>query len=178
MSLDGYSPWNLLNAALFQGAWFGLVLGAAEGNLLFGWLGVGALLVFAALRDDIARDLRLLMLLPPLGWCLDSLWALTGILDFGTTLAPYWIALLWASVALTLRHSMSLFSARPRLGALLAACSAPLCYLGGQRLGAVTVPEPLLLAWIALAWCALFAVLFHSSIVRGDDAQLPAAAPG
>ena len=61
---------------------------------------------------------------------------------------------------MTLNHSLSLFIRWPVAGGLMAGGAAPLCYLSGERLGAVTVPDPWQLAWIALAWAVIFIVTF------------------
>ena len=52
--------------------------------------------------------------------------------------------------------------------------AALLSYLGGERLGAVGVPDPWLLAAVALVWFAVFASAF--AVVRSINARIAAAA--
>ena len=107
------------------------------------------------------------------GFILDSGWSTTGVLDYGAnatpvtlfgvalSLAPIWITLLWAGVGLTLMHSLSIFLPRPWLGAIMAGGASIPSYLAGQRLGAVTVPQPLELGFIVAAWLITFFVMFN-----------------
>jgi len=155
---------NLCNAVLFQFAWFACVLGGAAGSSLWGAGAVTSLAAFAALRDRWRSDVAFALLGAVVGLGLDTLWIQTGVLDYGgAALAPPWIVLLWAGVGLTLNHSLGLFSARPWLGGLLAGLSAPLSYLGGERLGAVAVPDPWLLGFVAATWFALFTLAFAAA---------------
>jgi len=157
---------NLANAVLFQGAWFACVLGGAAGTSVWGAGAVAGLLAFAAVRDRLRSDLVYAAAGASVGFALDTLWIQAGVLDYsGAAVAPAWIVLLWAGVGLTLNHSMAPFAQRPWLGAALAGASAPLSYLGGERLGAVVVPEPVLLIVVAIAWMLLFGVAFR--IARG-----------
>jgi hypothetical protein len=152
---------NLVNAILFQTAWFACVLGGAAGSSVWGAAAVTGLAAFAALGDRLRSDLAFALGGAVLGFGLDTLWIRTGVLDYaGHAFAPGWIVLLWAAVGLTLNHSLAMFRARPWLGGSLAAASAPLSYLGGERLGAVLVPEPWLLAWVAVVWFAVFGAAF------------------
>ena len=79
---------NLLNAVLFQLAWFGCVMGGAAGNLTWGVAGLAGLIAFSASRQTLRTDLHLVMALALLGWLLDSFWSFAGILKFSSALAP------------------------------------------------------------------------------------------
>ena len=96
-----------------------------------------------------------------LGLCLDTLWIHMGILDFaGAPVAPVWILFLWMGVGMSLNHSLGFFKARPLFGGLLGAMSAPLCYLAGERLGAVVVTDVAMLGLVAAVWFAVFWAAF------------------
>lgn len=152
---------NLLNAVLFQGAWFACVLGGAVGSSVWGAAAVLVLGAFTALRDHWRTDLALALIAAAVGFGLDTLWIRAGVLDYGgVAFAPAWIVLLWLGVGLTLNHSLSLFASRPWLGGLLAGLGAPLSYLGGERLGAVVVVDPWLLPLISLTWFLVFTAAF------------------
>lgn len=160
----------MMNGVLFQGTWFACVLGGGHGLI---WPGIGSvllLIVSLANVPSLRHDLLLALVLVPVGWCLDTLWIVTGVLDYhGATVAPAWIVLMWLAVALTINHSLALFRDRPWLGALAVLGAAPLSYLAGERLGAVNVPDPRMLAVVAVAWSLLFLLLF-----RHSREQLPA----
>jgi hypothetical protein len=152
---------NLLNAGLFQGAWFACVLGGAAGTSVWGAGAVAGLAAFAAFGDRLRSDFAFALAAGLFGFALDTLWIRTGVLDYaGASVAPAWIVLLWVGVGFTLNHSLAVFCARPWLGGLLAGLSAPLSYLGGARLGAVAVPDPWLLGFVALAWWGVFTAAF------------------
>ena len=153
---------KLVNALLFQFAWFGNVLiGSVAG--LVAILALAGLSLHVA-RDEPAcfrRDVQLAVMLGAVGWCLDTGWVSMGVLSYaGAQAAPMWIVLLWMSVGFTVRHSLAFLGVRPLVGGLLAGAFAPVSYLGGERLGAVAIADPWDLAWIALAWTAVFWAAF------------------
>lgn len=161
--------WNVVNAVLFQVAWFACVLGGAQGNALWGLAAVSLLLTHSVLLGNIQRDLLLAGGAASVGFVVDTVWIRSGVLNYaGAAVAPVWIVLLWVAVGLTLNHCLSMFKSRPWLGGLLAGLGAPLSYLGGERLGAVSIDEPLQLLWIAPVWLLLFAAAFtlarHSAV--------------
>lgn len=148
---------NILNAVLFQAIWFACVLGGAHGWFWPGALGVLLLILSLAPSPALRHDALLATLLMPIGALLDTLWIHTGVLDFnGAAIAPAWIILMWLAVALTINHSLEFFRDRPLLGAAAVFCAAPLSYLAGERLGAVIVPDPILLVAVSTTWAVLF----------------------
>ena len=163
---------KIINAVLFQITWFGCVLGGARGVWVWGALGVLALVLFSQLQTTLRRDLRFVAVLVAVGFCLDTLWATTGVLDFGAEahalvlgsfdlrLAPVWILFLWSGVGLTLMHSLGVFVSRPWLGALMAGGASVPSYLAGERLGGVVIPEPYALRIIVCVWGSLFFLMF------------------
>jgi hypothetical protein len=151
---------TLINAGLFQLTWFGCVVGGAAGEPWWGAPALIGLFVYAAIRKSFWADMSLLAVLLPIGWLLEVVWIDNGILIYGQDGVPIWILMLWAGVALTVNHSLAWFQRYPFCGAALAAVAAPLCYLGGERLDAVLVPEPLQLVWVSLAWLIVFYAMF------------------
>lgn len=152
---------TLINAILFQLTWFGCVLGAATGQLWWGVPTLAGLVLFSAHSGRLPRDVALVACLVPLGWMLERFWIAQGVLVYETDGVPVWIAMLWAGVALTVNHSLGWFRRYPFCGAALAALAAPLCYMGGSRLDAVVVPDPLSMAWVSVAWFAVFYGVFR-----------------
>lgn len=149
--------WHVLvNAGLFQVAWFAAVIGGTVAGLA----AVGVLAWHAASRGNLKADLTLGALLAALGLGLDTLWIYLGVLDYhGAVIAPLWIVALWAALGVSLNHSLEFLARRPWLGALVTACAAPLSYSAGAALGGVVVPNTAALAVVAVAWFALFGVM-------------------
>ena len=163
---------NVLNAVLFKVNWFACVVGGA----LWGLAGIGALLVFSHFANSLRRDLVLVGIFMLLGAILDTIWIASGILDYGTRIAPLWIVMLWMGLAFTLNHAMAYFKQQPLIGALLAAGAAPVTYLTGQSLGAVVVPDTAMLGCVAAAWFAMFYLTFSQlpkfDAAINDDVQV------
>ena len=147
---------KLLNVVLFKTNWAACVLGGT----IWGLAGVAMLLTYSYYAGTLKRDVPLLVGLVCIGSVLDSAWIMLGILDYGTALAPLWILLLWAGLAMTLNHSMAVFRSYPVIGAIMAAGAAPVTYLTGESLGAVTVANVEGLALVALSWGILFFIVF------------------
>lgn len=158
---------NLLNFVCFQLVWFASVIGAARG---LWWLGPLSVLVFVLLQlfaSPVRRnDIMLIAIALVVGGVWDSLMAGTELLRYATPvpssqLAPVWILALWANLALTLNHSLRWLRTHPWRAALFGAVGAPLSYLGGMHLGALTISEPtaITLAVLALGWFVLTPLL-------------------
>jgi hypothetical protein len=159
---------NAVNALLFQAAWFACVLGGARDVSLWGLIAVVGLAGYSLTAGTVRRDLVLASLAAVVGFLLETAWIRTGVLVYaGAVAAPVWIVLLWVGVGLTVNHSLAFLQRRPWLGGTLAGATAPLSYLAGERLGAVTVPEPWLLAAVSAAWFVLFTLGF--SLARAGD---------
>ena len=162
----------VVNVALFQAGWFACVLGAAQG-----WSHAGPLFALAIVAGYVARapkprrELLLVAIAVAAGALADSLLAAAGWVDYQGAApiegaAPYWILALWALLAVTLNVSMRSLRGRPALGALLGLIGGPLAYLGGEKLGAVVLAQPLpALAALAVVW-ALATPLLLSLALR------------
>lgn len=159
-----------LNAALFQLVWFAAVLGAAHEQPGWAW---GSLVLLAAqtLTTSLWRiDLAFAVVCMAIGFLVDSLWSWAGVLEYtGAGLAPAWILTLWAATGLSLNHSLGWFRTRALIGGLAAGVVAPISYLAGERLGAISVPTPALLGWVALSWVPIFGILFALANSLGGE---------
>ncbi len=158
------------NVIGFQLVWFGCMVGAGNG---LPWLGplACAIFVIATLAAGGQRraDLRLLLVALPLGIALDSAFAWSGWLRYAEawpwiTVAPLWIAALWAAFAMTLNHSMAFLRGRFWLAATLGLIGGPLAYWSAAgAFDAVSFGAPV--AWVlialALAWGALIPLIFR-----------------
>ena len=94
---------TLGNAVLFQLGWFACVLGGNSPWLL---LAGGALLVHLLFISRSMAEVRLVVVVCLLGSAVDSLLLNAGIFAFKQPglLIPFWLILLWALLAITLKH--------------------------------------------------------------------------
>lgn len=171
MSIDvireGGRAWKVVNYALLNAAWFGAVIGSAQGQLAFAW---GSCLAVLALHLALARDrradARLMVLTIAVGGVTETLTGWLGAYvvagdPLPPPLPPSWILLLWAVFAITLRHCMGWLRGRWLIGAALGAVGGPLSMLGGARLGALTVADDPLRFWVVVGvqWAVVLPLL-------------------
>ena len=160
----------LPNAISFQLVWIAAVGGAAQG---WWWAGPLAVLLFAAWQIPASRtrraDLLLCLIAAAIGFALDSLWTMSGLMRFATPVpsplfAPVWIVALWVGFALTLNHSLAALKSRLALAAALGAIGGPLAYaIAAHAWSAVDLgaaPGASLLA-LAFGWAVATPLLMH-----------------
>jgi hypothetical protein len=157
----------LLNAGLFQVAWFAAVLGAAYERA---WLGLLVLLPVLAINLAFATDrrgeLKLWAAAGILGFLFDTALVAAGVFAPKRQFLPHpfsppWMVGLWLNFAATLNQSLGWLRARPLLAALFGAVGGPLAYYGGARLGAtVAVPGVEGLLVLAIGWGVITPLLF------------------
>ena len=154
---------TLVNVGLFQATWFACVLGGP----FWGAAGLGLMFGFSWRAQSLAVDATSAGIAAVIGLCLDTLWIQAGVLDFfDSAVAPLWIIMLWVGVGLSVNHGLAYFKDRALLGGLLAGVAAPICYLSGESLGAVGVPNVALLGVVAVTWFVVFWLGFSVSGVR------------
>ena len=124
-----------------QAAWWTCVL-------VMGWIGPVSMLAFVLLhltmtRDEAALELRLVALSMGIGIALDSLLAVGGLVTYEGSplvgLSPLWLVAIWAGFGATLRHSQALFVRTRSHAILTGVLGGPLAYMGGTKLGALSV---------------------------------------
>nr|WP_233102316.1 DUF2878 domain-containing protein [Pseudomonas sp. MF7453] len=150
----------MTNAALFQCGWFACVIG---GDSLWLLVGVAALGVHLLWISSPADDGLLVLNVTLAGTLLDTLLRSLGVFHFNEPgpLIPFWLIVLWALLATTLRHCLA-WSARPWwLASLLGAVGGPLSYYAGSQLAGVGFGygTTTTLIGLALLWAMLFPLL-------------------
>lgn len=165
---------RVFNFVGYEAVWFAAVIGAGRGAW---WPGVAAAVAFALLHPIVAAesararaaDFKLFVVASAMGASLDGALALSGLIDYAADDvawppggAPLWILAMWASFALTLRHSMAPLVRRPALAAFVGAIFGPLAYLGAARgWNAAAFAEPMWrpMAALAIGWAIAMAAL-------------------
>lgn len=150
----------VLNVLAFKVTWLACVVGAANGIAWAGplfWLGF--FLFQRGVLGSPRGEWKLAASIAALGFCVDSLYVLTGLVAFDAPwpsafLAPIWIVAMWANYALTLNHSMRWFQDHLIIAASVGAVAGPGAYLAGRALGAVEflVPNSVMLPVLAVVW--------------------------
>lgn len=162
----------LLNLAAFYLCWFACVLGAARG---YPWLGPVVVAVWIVIHvlsvPKPGRELAFILGVGALGYVLDSILVLLGVLDFvsrgfGTVPAPLWMVALWMSFATSFHGALHWLSGRFLMGAIFGMLGGPAAYLAGQRLGAVGFGVPTSVALFAIGIVWLIAMLLILQVER------------
>lgn len=172
----------------YQIVWFCAVIGAGRG---LWWPGVIAAAIFVPLhfafaqqdRTGQAADFKLLVVAILIGATLDGTVATFELARYAAnqmTLtpngAPLWIIAMWASFALTLRHSMTFLLRRPMVALVFGAVGGPLAYLGASRgWQAIVFAEPrwMALSTLAVGWALALTLLTTFARRWSEPAALP-----
>lgn len=157
---------KIANYVLFQLGWFACVLGAAHGMPLAGPAVVAAIVaVHLSLARRPGVEAALLAACAVIGGLFDTLLLATGWVAYPNGqwipgAAPYWIFAMWLLFAATLNLSLGWLKGRPLLAGALGAAGAPLSYVAGAGLGAITLVQPFwALAMLAGGWALLMPLL-------------------
>jgi len=160
----------IVNALVFQIAWFVSVVGGAQ---QMPWLGPLSLLVALAIHLKAARhpieELALVLLCGLIGAAFDSIlvvnnWVSYSSGVFNEAMAPYWIITMWMLFATTLNVSMRWFRRKPAIAAVFGFFGGPLSYIAGEKLSGITLLEPVaaLLA-LGIGWAIMMPLLMRLS---------------
>ncbi len=169
-----------INFLFYQVGWFACVLGAACHRP---WLGVAVALSFVCLHMMLTTDrlnqARLLFAALSVGVVVDTLLLMLGVYGFtgGSIvdwLPPVWMSVLWIQFATTFRYCLAWLSGRYALCSIAALIGAPLAFLGGERLGAVSFFSPRITNLLILGtlWAvALPMLIFVSDRIHANAAD-------
>jgi hypothetical protein len=160
---------KILNFALFQAGWFACVLGGAHDMPVAAVAAAGAVIGLNLwwFSADRASDLRLLLAVALIGFSVDTVNLWLGVFSlFGAPrfprYCPVWLTALWAMFGTT----------------LLGAVARPVSYLGGAKLGAVTMNpnRAFSIAALAAGWAVVMPLLVwlaHGTRFRTGIPQRP-----
>lgn len=174
---------NVINFIALQLNWFVAIYGAAKGMI---WPCVLITLVFAYWQLNKKRrhptDISLVICAIIIGLALDSLWQVTGLVQFASApfapITPIWLMMLWITFALTFNHSLSWLKPKLALAAIFGLIFSPLSYWGGSRLGGMVYLENIWLVSviIGVAWAVVMSLLIYlsnrNSSVNSSSMQL------
>ena len=141
---------KVINFFWFQAIWFLAIL-YEDANLL---IIVALLAGHIAFSNHKREDLIFGMAIGVYGSLVDGLLLKTGVFEFSNQFhwfIPYWLVTLWMAFGMMLRVSLDYLNGRYWIAAALGAISGPLSYFAGQRLGAVSFPQSLMVTVIVLA---------------------------
>ena len=159
----------IANFILFQLAWFAAVVGGARGWPI---LGVLPAIVVVAIHlgsnlAQVKQEIMLVLGVTALGAIFETAFIALGTLHYtrpgdNAALPPIWIIALWFAFGTLPHGSLKWLSGRIWPQLLLGAIFGPLSYLGGVKLGAATLGEPIVisLAVIGCAWALALALIF------------------
>lgn len=158
---------TVVNFAFFQIGWFACVLGAAHGRP---WLGIAVTALAGVTAALMSGQIREVAVLAAAGLCvgaaLETAMIASGAVSYAAPgpvppLPPAWILALWVSLAINTNELLRWMHGRLGLQVALAAIGAPLSYLAGEKLGAMTFHDPKVLGIVMYAalWAAAFPAL-------------------
>jgi hypothetical protein len=156
----------LLNIAISQAGWFGVILAASHGKpVLAGAVAIAGVVAHLALSSRRRTELLVVLAVMAVGATWDSVLAANGVIRYpngqwSMLLAPYWLFGLWALFATTLNVSMRWLHGRWLAAVLFGGIGGPLSFWAGARLGAAQFPNPVLaLGLLAVGWALLMPLL-------------------
>jgi hypothetical protein len=153
---------NIANALLFQLGWFACVLG---GDFVAFTATLLVLVLHKLFFVNSRAEWYLIVIAGFIGLIVDNLIAMQGILVFESPSLfniPVWLACIWVLFATTLNHSLAWLKNRYLAASALGAISAPMSYLAGSKLTAVTLAEPAMtsLMIIGACWAIMLPIFF------------------
>ena len=150
---------KILNFGLFQAGWFAAAL--MLDNAV--WIMLGMIALHFIVSPSRLADVRLLIVLLPIGLTFEILMIALGFVTFSSAFVlPIWMILLWCLLILSFNHSLSWFANIPLVFQVVLSAAAGLAsYLAAQQFNALTIGDPKLLngAGIALVWALQLPVM-------------------
>ncbi|WP_455218700.1 DUF2878 domain-containing protein [Kaarinaea lacus] len=136
----------MINFILFQAGWFACVISAARQQEWLALIALGTVIaIHLLLVKDRISEMQLILIAGITGLLLDSSLIALGVftpvnnIDY-YGIAPLWLVGMWMLFGITINHSLRWLDQRYIFAALLGFVFAPIAYLAGQKLGALTFP--------------------------------------
>jgi len=132
---------NIVNALIFQVAWFVCILWGNPAAVLFA---VPALILHFLKTPTRTADTVAVGVAVLIGLAHDLVLIHGGHIVFAESAVfpPFWLLCLWAMLGATLNHSMQWIYSRPLWSSLSGAIAGPLSYLAGVKLSAAYWSSP------------------------------------
>ncbi|MCP4323932.1 MAG: DUF2878 domain-containing protein [Alteromonadales bacterium] len=151
----------IINLLGFDFIWFGLVY---WGNIFIplALLLLGLHIYF--ISNTKLKEIYLICAVASIGILVDSALQYFGVFIFPQLkILPLWLITLWFCFAATLCHSLKILQSSKLLQWLVGAFLAPISYLGGNELSAVTFGLNTVNTFVLLSflWGALMIIFFH-----------------
>lgn len=152
---------TVINIALYQFAWFLCVF--------YGFVGALATLPFLLLHFYYSAckkaDLKLVFLLLILGFTIDGILQMSGVLTFATPAwpIPFWLATIWMFLAILPNHSLQWMKKQLLLSAIFGALGGPLAYWAGVQAGVAGFGRGVTTSLLILAgiWAVLWPFVMY-----------------
>ena len=161
---------SISNFVLFQVAWFAAIIGGASGWPVLGSVPAVVVVVIHLFmnREHLRREILLIAVITVLGVIVETVFVSVGALHYagtaaGAVLPPIWIIALWFAFATLPHGSLNWLSGRLWLQLFLGAVFGPLSYVGGVKLVAATMPEPIIVSLIIIGvgWALAMVLIFQ-----------------
>ena len=152
---------KILNFGLFQAGWFA----AAYWKDSSLWLMFALLGLHFLMSPSKRSDLKLLMMLLPIGLAMEVLMISLGLVSFNSSLfLPVWMIGLWCLLILSFNHSLKWFRDIPLIFQILMSAVAGLAsYLAATKFDALVIGDPMIIsaAIIALVWAVQLPIMMR-----------------
>ena len=169
-----------VNAVGFQAVWLASILGAAHDMPWAGLAVVAAYVpVHLILSPTVRADMALLVFFGLAGTALDSIYAMTDLIDYrgelvGGALAPPWISALWVGFGLSLTGSMAWLTINPLISALACGIAGTAAYGIGVLAGSARMMTDALTGYgvVGVMWALVglsAAFLVPKLLAREED---------
>ena len=171
-----------VNFLLYQTGWFAIVVSAAYAKPWWGiTIAMSLVGVHMLLTSDRINQAKMLLIATGVGFVVDSTLLGLEVYRFPNEsaigwLPPLWMSVLWIQFATTFRYCLKWLSGRYVLSAVLGFAGAPLAFVGGESIGAVSFYSPRLTNLLVLGslWAIAIPLLIYVSDRIHADASVDA----
>ena len=171
-----------VNFLFYQSGWFAIVVSAAYSQPWWGiTIAMSLVGVHMLLTSDPTNQAKMLLIATGVGFVVDSTLLGFQVYRFPNEpatawLPPLWMSALWIQFATTFRYCLKWLSGRYVLSALLGFTGAPLAFVGGESIGAVSFYSPRLTNLLVLGslWAIAIPLLIYVSDRIHADASVDA----